>query len=276
MLTAAHQSVIDHSAVIRLCPMETNLLQFVESATLDPTGRESGTRQIYDAVLDHSATLDCGNFTRIHTRDLEILFDEYDARFFDDRIRKSLGGIPLHFRLSNRMTTAGGKTTRLTRRDKSAPASNEYEIAASTTLLFQCFGDDDHRPITACGITCRDRLEALQRVMEHELIHLTELLLWNTSSCSQGRFHRIAGRFFGHTEHKHQLITPRERAFVKFGVKRGDRVRFRFHGVDHTGIVNRVTKRATVLVEDPQGVQYSNGIRYKKYYVPVEILEGVD
>jgi hypothetical protein len=37
--------------------------------------------------------------------------------------------------------------------------------------------------------------------------------------------------------------------------------------------VNRVTKRATVLVEDARGVRYSDGRRYAKFYVPVGMLE---
>jgi hypothetical protein len=39
------------------------------------------------------------------------------------------------------------------------------------------------------------------------------------------------------------------------------------------GRVNRITKRATVLVEDPDGVKYSNGLRYRTYYVPIACLE---
>ena len=52
-------------------------------------------------------------------------------------------------------------------------------------------------------------------------------------------------------------------------------VRFRFEGVERTGIVNRISKRATVLVEDPEGQRYSNGKHYIKFYVPVQLLEAV-
>ena len=55
---------------------------------------------------------------------------------------------------------------------------------------------------------------------------------------------------FGHTENKHKLITPKERAIVKYGVKPGMTVRFRFDGEEREGVVNRINKRATVLVED--------------------------
>ena len=171
------------------------------------------------------------------------------------------------------MTSSGGQTVHSTSR---ANGTEWYEISVSTTILFGCFEGDDHRPVTASGIVCRDRLDALQRVMEHELVHLVELLLWKGSSCNRSRFHSITLRLFGHTENRHQLITPREKAIVKYGIKPGMAVRFRFDGVEHKGIVNRIHKRATVLVEDRHGERYSDGKRYTKFYVPVQLLQATE
>jgi hypothetical protein len=112
--------------------------------------------------------------------------------------------------------------------------------------------------------------------MEHELVHLIEMLLWDNSSCAKSRFHSITLRFFHHTENKHQLITPKEKAIVKYGIRPGMTVRFRVDGVEHKGIVNRINKRATVLVEDRQGQQYSDGKHYAKFYVPVQLLKAVE
>jgi hypothetical protein len=184
--------------------------------------------------------------------------------------REDLSRPALQFRLSKRMTSAGGKTTRF--KPRGGPVF--FEIAVSTTLLFQTFHDVE-RPITVAGIVCRDRLEALQRVVEHEIVHLIEMLLWTHSSCSANRFQSIAARAFGHVEHTHQLITPRERALRKFGIRTGDRVRFELDGAPMVGVVNRITRRATVLVEDPRGMRYTDGKRYAKYYVPLAMLEPV-
>lgn len=250
-----------------------NLHQIVESTTLDTEQISARTKQIHSLILSKSKYIDGPNCTRIHPADLELLFAEYDSQFFGGQIKVSLDTTPLHFGLSKRMTSAGGKTACFTDRRS---GKRWYEISVSTTILFGCFNGDDHRPITASGIACRDRLDALQRIMEHELVHLVEMLLWDKSSCSQSRFQSIARRFFGHTGHKHELITPREKAMVQFGFKPGMKVRFRFDGAEHTGIINRISKRATVLVEDAKGVRYSNGKHYSKFYVPVQSLEAIE
>ena len=43
-----------------------------------------------------------------------------------------------------------------------------------------------------------------------------------------------------------------------------------------TGIVNKITKRATVLVADSNGMLYSDGQRYERYYVPLSGLERIE
>jgi hypothetical protein len=250
--------------------------RLVETKGFSPDEVATKTGEIYDRALRESANLDAGNFTRIHPDDLERLFDLYDELFFEGGMRKLLRDTPLVFRLSKRMTQAAGKASCRELRDESGKvAHTEYGISVSTTLLFQTFKDED-RHIIMSGIACRDRLQALQRILEHEMVHLVEMLIWDQSSCSAPRFQSIANRFLGHTEHTHTLITPRERALTKYGIKAGDRVSFRLDGEHYMGTVNRITKRATVLVEDGQGECYSDGKRYAKFYVPVGMLEPAE
>lgn len=253
--------------------MTANLLQIIESTTFGADQIEARTQRIHAAVLSKATSIDAPNFTRIRPSDLELLFAEYDAAFFDDQMKQSLGAIPLHFSLSQRMTSSGGKTARYVDR---STGKRRYEISVSTVLLFGCFGGDDHRPLTVGGIACRDRLDALQRVMEHELIHLVEMLLWDKSSCAKPRFQSIARRFFGHVEYRHGLVTPKEKAMIQYGIKPGMAVRFRFDGVELKGVVNRINKRATVLVEDRDGERYSDGKHYAKYYIPIPMLEAIE
>ncbi len=256
--------------------MAMDVQQLVETKQFSPEDITARTREIYDSVLRASPHIDHGNFTTIHPDDIARLFDLYDGLFLDGGCRQLIGDTRLEFRLSKRMTQAGGKASRRELRDPSGNiVRTEYELVVSTTLLFQTF-QEDHRAVVMSGIECRDRLEALQRVIEHEMTHLVEMLIWVDSSCSAPRFQSIANRFFGHTDHRHQLITPRERAFTKFGIKAGDRVSFRIDGQHYNGVVNRITKRATVLVEDASGVRYSDGKHYAKFYVPVGMLEQIN
>jgi hypothetical protein len=45
-----------------------------------------------------------------------------------------------------------------------------YELAIAISMLFDGFLETDRR-ITVCGLECEDRLEALQRIFDHEMVH---------------------------------------------------------------------------------------------------------
>jgi hypothetical protein len=238
-----------------------------------PTVVAEQTRKIYDTVLARSKNVGKGNFTAIAPIDLRLLFDLYDAAFFEGQLGEMLraDGAELSFRLSRRMTRVAGTTTHLRERRLAATQpvkADRYEIAVSTTLLFGTFREVD-RPVTVGGLTCRDRLEALQRIFEHELLHLAEFLAWGDSSCTQTNFHRLSQQIFGHAGVAHNLVTPHEVAAKTYEVGPGDRVSFVHEGVRLLGRINRITRRATVLVEDPDGQPYSDGKRYRTFYVPL-------
>jgi hypothetical protein len=240
------------------------------------TLRSQWQSSISDQVLSHSKTMETRNFQKVGKQDLENMAEAYDQKFFKGVCLPLARSYGLSFRLSSRMTRAGGKTTRtIFQGTRSKPSSTHYEIALSTSLLFQSFrkpGDT----IRVCGHECRDRLTAMQRIVEHELVHLSEMLAWIHSDCSAGRFQSIARNMFGHTEHRHELITQQERAAKEFNIRAGMRVAFPFEGTVLQGVVNRITRRATILVEDLRGVRFSNGKRYLKYYVPIQQLRPID
>lgn len=251
------------------------LLDHIQSAKRRLPEIRADIKCIYSDLLAESRWIRQGNFTSIHSRDLEFLFSRYDQVFFEGLLNETIqrANAPLTFRVSKRMTRVGGTTTKY--RMARGPGPNaSYEIAISSTLLFSTFYDVQ-RPIMVTGVECRDRVECLQRIFEHELIHLTEMLIWDDSSCSRKRFQSLAFQFFTHTEATHQLITPGERASTKYGIRTGDKVRFRVDNASYVGFVNRITKRATVLVEDDCSPLYSDGKRYAKFYVPIAQLELV-
>ncbi|MBI3463636.1 MAG: SprT-like family protein [Planctomycetes bacterium] len=239
------------------------------------------TAAIHASLLRESPHVTKGNFTAITGTDLRRLFGLYDREFFDGGLTRLLAErhqAGLSFRLSQRMTRVGGTTASFPRRGRDGRIQLgvfDYEITISTTLLFQSF-HDLHRTVTVNGLVCRDRLEALQRIFEHELVHLLEMLVWGTSSCSAPPFKAIVGRTFAHPEVRHDLVTQHERAKAGYGIHVGDRVEFEFEGQLLEGIVNRITRRATILVPNPGGARYSDGGRYLKFYIPLGMLRKRD
>jgi len=252
---------------------ETALDPYLAS-DLTSTEIDARRTQVREAILDRSTYIREPQFARINTRDLVIAFERYDALFFGMAIWTVLGDRPLTFRLSTRATSRGGSLhTFRPRQATPAVRPESFEMTVSTTLLFESFRDGQ-RSITIGGNECSDRLDALQRIVEHETVHLVEQLRWRDSDCSAPRFHSMARRLFGHTEHKHALVTPRERA-ADLGFRPGQRVAFEFEGVRHEGILNRVTKRATVLVVHPDGEMMGDGKRYNRFYVPLQRLQHI-
>lgn len=198
--------------------------------------------------------------------DLARMFDLYDQRFLDGLLRRAIAPGRVGFRLSNRMTRSAGSATRLPREGKAA----DFQIAVSAYLLFDGFAPGDSG-VTVAGLACATRMEALQRVLEHEIVHVIEYAARGASSCRGGPFQDIAQALFGHREFTHQLLTRQARA-ARNGIAVGTPVVFEHGGRSWSGTVNRITKRATVLVADPRGALYADGRRYAKYYVALDAL----
>jgi hypothetical protein len=237
--------------------------------------RDQKQKRIADKVLSRSKVMRGANFQKISRDDLELMAYLYDEMFLEGLALPIAESYGLSFRLSSRMTRAGGKTTRTIYPGSAGkPARVHFEIAISTSLLFQSFRPGDGA-IRVCGYDCCDRLTAMQRIVEHELLHLCEMLVWNHSDCAANRFQSIARNMFRHTEFRHELVTQQERAAKQFNVKLGKRVAFRYQGKVLVGIVNRITRRATILVEDPRGERFENGKTYVKYYVPIQALKPI-
>ncbi len=254
--------------------MTDSLENILETAELASDVIVSHRKAIYEETLKESRFMKEGNFQSFHPEDLHRMYILYDERFYEGQLETALADLPITFGISKKMTKAGGKTTRHWLRGKPQVATR-YDISFSAPLLFQTF-QDVQRDIRINGVLCHDRLEALQLVFEHELTHLSEFLVWDKSSCKGSRFQTIATRMFGHVEYTHQLITQAERALSKYQIRVGDTVSFEYGGETYVGIVNRITKRVTVLVKSPNGEKYSDGLRYAKYYVPLDLLTKVD
>src|SRR3989442_8731025 len=186
------------------------------------------TRAIYRATLRESRHIRASNFTAIAAEDVERLYRLYDETFFNGLFQRLLsqdGEGGLTFRVSSRMSSAGGKTIRAERR---VPAKEgvktvfAYELAVSARLLFQTFQGEE-RAVIAAGLPCADRLEALQRIVEHEMVHLLELLVWRGASCDRARVPRLGRNPFAPPPVRHQPGTPPGDAPPRLWVKTRDR-----------------------------------------------------
>ena len=123
--------------------MTTDELLLIESKQFSAREVSAKTHEIYESVLRESTTIAAGNFTSIHPDDLSHLFELYDESFFSGCCRRLLNDAPLEFRLSKRMSSSAGKAARFARRRRNGELVRyEYEIAVSTTLLFQTFLDE--------------------------------------------------------------------------------------------------------------------------------------
>ncbi len=231
-------------------------------------------QEIHEQTLILSRSIDQPNFQRVGNDDVARMIRMYDDRFFGGKILPVAAAEGIKFGLSSRMTSIAGKLV-TNYPDGTHSGRRSFELVLSSTLLFQTFEDVD-RPVEVTGRRCQDRLEAMQRIAEHEFVHLIEMLIWNDGNCSESRFQSIARRYFDHTDYRHDLITQRERAARKFNVRVGDQVRFAHDGQYHLGRVNRITRRATVLVPNASGKKFSDGKRYLRFYVPLEQLEKIN
>ena len=225
-------------------------------------------------------------FDAVGVADLDRLFGLYDHHFFADRLIKRLrqgNSPPVEFRLSNRMTRTAGKTTFQRERQRvrgRVVETTRFEIAVSSLLLFQTFRDgpplgQPPRAIEVAGVVCADRLAALLRIFEHELLHLAEFLTLGRSNCQVEPFRHLSRAIFGHSASVHALVTPVESAAEVYAIRLGDRVAFEHGGAERVGVVHRITRRASILVPDDAGRLYADGVRYATYLVPLDRLRKV-
>ncbi|MEW6524939.1 MAG: SprT-like domain-containing protein [Bacillota bacterium] len=215
--------------------------------------------------------VDGGKLICLASADLRLLFDLYDNAVFQGTLGRQVGG-RLGFSLSTRMTKSAGQLI-FPRNLASLPPGEQWFEFRIGIDLFSSYQATD-RPQVVNGIPAVDALEALQIVFEHELCHLIELVSFGKTSCHGRRFKAMARSIFGHTGTRHQLPTRRELAETQLGLKVGDQVWFSHHRTQVHGVIDRIHKRATVMVPDPGGDHRDGqGSRYRKWYVPLHLLK---
>lgn len=223
------------------------------------------------AIADQCPNLAGGGFARLTCAELRVVFTVVDGIYLRGALQQlcQSRGEQLDFRLSARMTHTAGTTTWLRPRGRN-PSPGRFVIAIAPGVIHDSFRLLPEA--TVCGVACPNMATALMRIMQHEMVHLLEFLCYGRSSCAADRFRQLVFRLFGHTESRHRLLTPHERARLTHGVQPGDLVEFEFEGRTMTGRINRISRRATVLVPDSSGARYTDGRHYRRFYVPLDLL----
>jgi hypothetical protein len=136
-----------------------------------------------------------------NVNDLTKLFDLYNTYFFNDSLPKTTLDI------SNRFTVKAGQC---------AISRNSVECKYAITIskkLFERLNLEENQVTKSGGLVCKSRLNCLQLVLEHELIHLimgfyypNRKQLDDKIYSSHGLlFKSLVKNYFGQTESTHQI-----------------------------------------------------------------------
>lgn len=227
--------------------------------------------RIREQFFTFSNNIKNGNIEVITEKDLKILFGLYGTIFLEDYFKDYFKG-SIKFSLSHQMTKSAGITK--TPRDIAfiSPEKQQFEIKISLDFLFDFYKSTREKSVG--GIIANDPLDALMLVLEHEICHVIEFHIFKFSSCKKQQFKTIINNIFGHKESYHKLTTNSELIYKDFGLKQNDKVSFDYEGKILKGIIYRINKRATVMVEDKKGT-YKNqfGKSFSKFYVPINSLK---
>ncbi len=234
--------------------------------------------KVRNEVFLQSNQIKTANFLTIADKDIKLIFELYDNYFFDNYFKESKVTEKMAFDLSKKMTSAGAKLMYYKVSNKNPV---QFRMRISSYLIFNSFKNNSSdlipQTINLAGFQTKNRLEALLHVIEHEIIHLIEFLAFNDSSCKKDNFKNLANRIFGHTAFTHQLLTGKMEALKEYNLRVGDWVSFSFDGKHYKGIIHRITKRATIMALDKNGIyKDEKGNRFTKYYILLKYLKKLD
>jgi hypothetical protein len=226
-------------------------------------------------LLTYGWSRDVQDMSHFSPGRLELIFWGYESLVFENAFSFliSHGGHTLCFGENPRLTSSGGRL--LTNRPKKG--ARRFKIEISSYILARSFSAEMPGPFRVNGLPADSRLAAAIMIVEHEMVHLAEYLLYGDSNCNLHRFRHFAYAWFGHTDVSHGLATAGQELSMK-GLTVGSWVEFEYKGDTLRGVINRVTKRATVLIPCAahDGQKYNDGRYYRKMYVPLRYLRPVE
>jgi hypothetical protein len=169
---------------------------------VDPfTFRKPQMDKARNVLLDHLVEK-YGPYPGLETKMMKKIYDYYDTHFFDgllERQIKSRGHGGINFEVSNKATSIGGSV----RLRKEEPI--RLMLARS---VIEDVTKDKVDALKVNGLPIINRVDAIMRVMEHELVHVALLTSENKAHILEHHgplFKAMVKGLFGHTGTKHEL-----------------------------------------------------------------------
>lgn len=225
---------------------------------------------VKEGLFKRSNNIKNAEFVVASDADIDILYNLYDEIFFNSWFKHNFKG-KIKFTLSRQLKRAAGNTKVMKKFEQLRPEDVEFQIKISINHLvnFDKVDRDKH----VGGIEVKNKLDSLMLVLEHELCHVIEFLIYKESNCKKERFKNLIYNIFGHNETTHGLVSIKEANYKDYGFLVGDEIKFIYNDILMDGIISRINKRATVMTKNEQGKYIDKkGQRYAKYYVPLNVL----
>lgn len=140
------------------------------------------------------------NVSEMTNEDLCGIFNMYDELCFDGDIKAQLGD----FKYTLKFEKSGTETF------NTQGICARGKCAYTITIPVEFFkGIESGKVTNVAGHECRDQLECLQRVIEHELVHLVIFVFCRDDFISGEHgelFMKLVKDLFGHTDHRHYIF----------------------------------------------------------------------
>ena len=198
------------------------------------------------------------NFSSFTAKNLNDMFQLYDDIFFGGQIAQKLRDT--NSQLSFKVTKGGkAKTAGWCQTRKGYGTSKCFITMSFPMGLYGKMFTKEEKSLHANGIFCVDRLNCLQVVFEHELMHALMDLYGYTNKISKGRgkaiysahgylFKCMVKSYFGHTDIKHNLLGEDATHMIKKSdIRKGMEVSFAGRGMKYIGIVEKLNPKTVVI-----------------------------
>lgn len=190
-----------------------------------------------------------GEYPTLSEAMMKEMYEFYDANFFYGLLSKQVGNRAVTYKISNKATKSAG----------SLRMGDPVRITLSQPIFRDVVGNVDNLSVN--GLSVSNRMDAIMRVMEHELVHLALSSSDTDKHAVEGHgtlFKAIVKGLFGHTETTHQLISKipsSVECLAKELLRVGDVVSYRSKAGDIvTGKVIKLNPvRAQLLLEGGVG-----------------------